>query len=188
MVTRKSGTIQTQSIFVFSDLPLNATCERGKDEAAAAKGEKKHESKGEVMKKNLAGLAITMMLMVVSAAPAVAQYSGPMKVKVPFAFVVENDRLPAGEYSIQRVSNGWLRIQSLDDTRRVATFLATPKLGKAPEDKAHFLFHCYGSEHFLTAIWTPGLNMGWEVLEGKLEVEVARHATAPVETAMVLGR
>jgi hypothetical protein len=138
------------------------------------------------MKKNLAGVAIAMMLVLGTVVPAMAQYSGPMKVTVPFNFVVENDRMSAGDYTIERVANGRLRIQS-NDGRTAATFLAMPKQGKVAPEKAHFIFHRYGSEYFLATIWTPGLETGWEVLQGKPEAELARKGTPPAETAMVMG-
>jgi len=140
------------------------------------------------MKKNLAGVVVAMMLVLGTAVSAMAQYSGPMKVTVPFNFVVENDRMQAGDYTIQRVANGRLRIESNDGGKAV-TFLAIAKEGKTVPEKAHFIFHRYGSDYFLATIWTPGLEVGWEVLQGKLETELARtrKGTSPVETAMVMG-
>jgi hypothetical protein len=139
------------------------------------------------MKKNLAGaVMVAMMLALGAVVPAMAQYSGPMKVTVPFNFVVENDRMQAGEYTIQRVANGRLRIAS-NDGRAAATFLAVAKQGKLAPEKAHFIFHRFGSEYFLATIWTPGQEVGWEVLQGKLETELASKKTSPAETAMVMG-
>ena len=138
------------------------------------------------MKKNLAGMVVTMLLMLGAVVPVMAQYSGPMKVTVPFDFVVENERMHAGDYTIQRVADGRLRLQS-NDGRATASFLALPKQGKVTAEKAHFIFHRYGSEYFLATIWTPGQEVGWEVLQGKLETELARKGTSPVETALVLG-
>ncbi|MGA8539413.1 MAG: hypothetical protein WB566_07925, partial [Terriglobales bacterium] len=106
------------------------------------------------MNKNLAGLAVATMLVLGAAVPALAQYNGPMKVTVPFNFVVENERMQAGDYTIQRVANGQLRIQSDSNGRHSATFLAIPKEGKVTPEKAHFIFHRYGSDYFLSTIWT----------------------------------
>jgi hypothetical protein len=138
------------------------------------------------MKKNLAGMAVMMMLVLGAVVPAMAQYSGPMKVTVPFNFVVENDRMRAGDYTIQRTSNGRLRVQS-NDGRAAAIFLAVPKQGNETAEKAHFIFHRYGGEYFLATIWTPGQEVGWEILQGKLETELAKKQTTPAETAMVTG-
>ncbi len=138
------------------------------------------------MKKNLVGMAVAMLLVLGAVVPVMAQYSGSIKVTVPFNFVVEDNRMPAGDYTIQRVANGSLRIQS-NDGRTTATFLALPKQSKATSDHAHFIFHRYVSEYFQATISTPGLDEGWELLQGKLETELARKATSPVQTAMVVG-
>jgi len=54
-------------------------------------------------------------------------------------------------------------------------------------EKAHFIFHRYGTEYFLATIWTPGLEVGWDVLQGKMEAEIARKGKPLVQTAMVVG-
>ncbi len=138
------------------------------------------------MKKNLAGVAVMMLLVLGAVVPVMAQYSGPIKVTVPFNFVVENARLTAGDYTIQRVANGSLRIQS-NDGHTTATFIAIAKQSKATSAQAHFIFHRYGSDYFLATISTPGLDVGWELLQGKLEMELARKGTSPLQTAMVMG-
>jgi hypothetical protein len=143
------------------------------------------------MKKNLAGTVAAMMLaamtlVLATAVPAFAQHSGPMKVTVPFNFAVENERLQAGEYTIERVANGRLRIHS-SDGRVSTTFIALPTQGKTTSEQAHFIFRRYGSDYFLAKIWTPGQDVGWEVLQGKLETELAKKGTMPVQTATLIG-
>jgi hypothetical protein len=143
------------------------------------------------MKKNLAGsLAATtkvaMTLVLAMALPTWAQHSGRMKVTVPFHFVVENDGMRAGEYTIERIANGRLRIHS-SDGRVSTTFIAMPTQGKMTPEQAHFIFHRYGEEYFLAKIWTPGQNVGWEMLQGKLETELAKKGTVPVRTATLIG-
>jgi hypothetical protein len=143
------------------------------------------------MKKNLAGMVAAtilaaMTLVLATAVPTFAQHSGPMKVTVPFYFAVENERLQAGEYAIERVANGRLRIHS-SDGRISTTFIAFPTQGKTTPEQAHFIFRHYGSDYFLAKIWTPGQDVGWEVLQGKLEMELAKKGTIPVQTAMLTG-
>ena len=135
--------------------------------------------------KNKAGLMV-VVLVLSAVVPALAQYSGRMKVTVPFDFVVENDHMHAGEYTIQQVANGRLRIQS-NDGHEAASFLAIPRQGNMTPEKAHFIFHRYGTEYFLATIWTPGLEVGWDVLQGKMEAEIARKGKPLVQTAMVVG-
>lgn len=182
MVTRKSPTSHLQSIFLFSDPPFNANVSATKADGVAGKGE--------VMKKNLAdavAASIAVMTLVLAMAVSMfAQHSGPMKVTVPFNFVVENERIQAGDYTIERITIGRLRIHS-SDGRVSTTFIAFPTQGKTTWEQAHFIFHRYGSEYFLAKIWTPGQSVGWEALQGKLESELARNKTTPVETATLIG-
>jgi hypothetical protein len=147
---------------------------------------RENKFQGGVMKKNLAAAVVVAMLAMGAVLPTLAQESGPIKVKVPFDFVVENNRLHAGDYTIQRAANGALRIQD-NDGRTTATVLALPTQGKVTMKEAHFIFNRYGNDYFLETIWTPGQNMGWQLLQGKHEMELARNKTSPVETAMVVG-
>ncbi len=145
------------------------------------------------MKRNVMD-AVTVMIVAVAmsmlamTAPMVAQrQSGPMKVTVPFNFVIENDRLKAGHYTIERIANGRLRIRNEDGS--VSTiFLAIPAQESRTPEKAHFIFHHYGSEYFLAKIWVAGQQGGWELLKGKYEMEIAKKQTAAVETAVLVGR
>ena len=138
------------------------------------------------MKKNLAAAVVVAILAMGAVVSLSAQESGPIKVKVPFDFVVENTHLHAGDYTIQRAANGALRIQD-NDGRITATVLALPTEGKVTMKEAHFIFNRYGNDYFLQTIWTPGQNTGWQLLQGKHELELARSKTSPVETAMVVG-
>jgi hypothetical protein len=181
VVTRKSPASHLQSIFLLFDPPFNA------DVSAT-----KSREKGEVMKKNLAGIGASMSIAVMTlvmatAIPMFAQNAGQMKVTVPFNFVVENERMQAGDYTIERIASGRLRIHS-SDGRVSTTFIALAAQGSNTPEKAHFIFHRYGGEYFLAKIWTPGQNAGWEVLQGRLESELAKNKMARVETATLVGR
>jgi len=143
------------------------------------------------MKDNLAGtvaaMSIAVMTLVMATAiPMLAQHAGQMKVTVPFNFVVENERMQAGDYTIERIASGRLRIHSSDGGIST-TFIALPAQGNNTLEKAHFIFRRYGGEYFLTKIWTPGQNVGWEVLQGRLESELAKNKTVRVETATLVG-
>jgi hypothetical protein len=138
------------------------------------------------MKKSLMAVA-GMMVVLAMVVPASAQRSGQIKVRVPFNFVVENDRLKAGDYTIERIADGRLRLRNEDGS--VSTiFLAIPAQESATPEQAHFIFNHYGSEYFLAKIWLPGQQVGWELLKGKAEMEVAKKKSAPVETADLIAR
>lgn len=138
------------------------------------------------MKKNLAGTVVVMVLAMATVIPMFAQHAGQMKVTVPFNFVVENERMKAGDYTIERIASGRLRIHT-SDGRVSTTFIALPAQGITSPEKAHFIFHRYGGEYFLAKVLTPGQNVGWEVLPGKMESELAKNRAVPVETATLVG-
>jgi hypothetical protein len=139
------------------------------------------------MKKTLAGLAVVIALAMGMAVPALAQYSGRINVSVPFSFTVENQRLQSGDYIVEKTAGGRLHIYTKDG-RVSTTVLAIAAEGTTAPEKAHFVFRRYGDQYFLAKIWTPGLNRGWELLQGKMEVELAKRKTVPVETATLIGR
>jgi hypothetical protein len=139
-----------------------------------------------VMNRNMKLVAVAMMVVIGLAVPVFAQHSGPVKVKVPFNFVIENERFKAGDYTIEKVANGRLRIQDASGNVS-ATVLAIPTQGKATVEQGRLVFHRYGSEYFLAKIWTPGLEVGWDLMQGKLETELARRKTPPVQVATLIG-
>jgi len=133
-------------------------------------------------------MAVAGMIVVLAlAVPMFAQHSGPMKVTIPFSFAVENDHLKAGDYTIERIANGRLLLRNEDGSASII-FRAIRAEEKTTPEVAHYVFNHYGNEYFLTRIWLPGQQGGWEVLKGKYEMEIAKKRTAPVETAMVAGR
>src|SRR5713101_1968410 len=70
----------------------------------------------------------------------------------------------------------WLPSGEKDNTslKATTTVLAIPKQAKEAAREAQLVFHRNGNEYFLAEIWTPGQNVGREVLEGRLETEVAK--------------
>jgi len=139
------------------------------------------------MKKTLVGAAVMVALAMGMAVPSFGQYSGRINVSVPFSFTVENERLQPGDYIVEKIANGRLHIYTTDG--RVSTsVLALATEGATAPEKAHFIFRHYGDQYFLAKIWTPGLNRGWELMQGKAELELTKRKTVPVEIATLVGR
>ena len=138
------------------------------------------------MKKNLAVAMAVTALMLASAVSAFAQHPWSMKVTVPFDFTVENQRIPAGDYTVEKIVNGHLRMYT-SDGKFSTSFLVIPKQGKTTAEVGRISFHRYGTEYFLASISMAGQNTGWEVLQGKLESELAKKKTGAVETATLIG-
>ena len=91
---------------------------------------------------------------------------------IPFAFTVANHILPAGHYTVTRMSETTLRISSLHNQGTVVLTHAVE--GKAPESKGKMVFHRYGESYFLSEVWVAAGGIGRKVFPSRLEDELAR--------------
>jgi hypothetical protein len=94
-------------------------------------------------------------------------------VKVPFAFQVQDQTLPPGRYSVQRLaSRGGIWIQNQTAPAAAMQLVASGrKWGKA--DGAKLVFRCYGGRYFLSEIWFSADSAGLVVTPSRLETELA---------------
>jgi hypothetical protein len=111
------------------------------------------------MRKNLllTGLGAGLVAMV-GAIPASAMATQSIKAHIPFAFVVENTSLPAGDYTIEPLGidePSVLVIRSADD-KVVVEFLTNATTPEKPLNSAELVFDRYGKKEFLKQILVPG--------------------------------
>ncbi len=119
------------------------------------------------------------LLLVVSAAQA--QETG-VKADIPFDFVVGNQRLPAGEYTVvnQGPVNQAILIRS--DEGKTAIFALTQSCSSFnPSAKTKLVFHTMAGRYFLYQIWTQGNSSGRQLPKSKAEVELAKNSDATGE-------
>ena len=116
----------------------------------------------------LAGLAVGV---------SVAQSTEPLSFRTPFAYVVGDTVLPAGEYTVQVVSvTGLLSFRSADST--VNSFVnSVPVQKRGTEDRFRLVFHRYGGHYYMSEIWTPGYSTGRTMLQSPSEMELAKNTT-----------
>ena len=124
------------------------------------------------MQNKIANAFIRVAVLATLGMPLFAQNQILVKVHVPFNFVVENQRLSPGDYSIGRLQNGRLLFRN-DDGTVTATVLSFPLPLKSNATESQVMFHRYGTEYFLSEIRVRGQNSGREVLRGKEETEIA---------------
>jgi hypothetical protein len=122
--------------------------------------------------KRMLKFAVLGLAVVAAAQGAAAQAKRWLVLKAPFAFTVERQQLPAGEYRVQ-LQDGWLRVQSTDGKTSV-NVLTMPVSGKTPEGHGEVVFHQYGERYFLAQVWTPSHETGRETIESRDEVELAK--------------
>ena len=107
-------------------------------------------------------------------APAVAQQS-QYNIDIPFPFHVGVQALPAGEYSIEIVATGAVKIQGVNQTATIGAFRRNrPQVG--PQD-AELDFHRYGQRYFLSQVWFFGQDQGYELSVTKGELEYAKQVS-----------
>ena len=101
----------------------------------------------------------------------------------PFAFQVENTKLPAGEYTILEQS-GWVQIQTKSG-KNAAHVLTMPVASKEQKtvEESQVVFHNYAGQMFLAEIWASGQEKGRELLESKEEQQLAKREKMAKVTA-----
>jgi hypothetical protein len=125
------------------------------------------------MKKHDAAVLAVGAALVALAMPLFAQHAEFMKINVPFNFIVENQRMPAGQYTVQPKQNGALLIRSVDG-KFVSTVLSLPAALATTATESQVVFYRYGDYYFLAQLWMQGQNTGREVLKGRAESELSR--------------
>jgi len=127
------------------------------------------------MKNILRNVVLAGLVMVGSGAGLRAQQAERVvKFETPFAFEVENNKLPAGEYTVL-VQAGWLQIQGKDG-QGAAHALTMPVVSRRQKTVAnsHVVFHNYQGRYFLAEIWASGQEKGRELLETREEQQLAK--------------
>lgn len=122
--------------------------------------------------KSILKFAVLGLAVAAAAQGAAAQAKRWLVLKAPFAFTVEGQQLPAGEYRVQ-LQEGWLRVQGTDGKTSV-NVLTMPVSGKTPEGHGEVVFHQYGDRYFLAQVWTPSHETGRETIESRDEMELAK--------------
>jgi hypothetical protein len=107
------------------------------------------------------------------------------KSNIPFAFNVENQFLPAGQYLIYTVTpERSMRIVSADG-KHAAVINTLPNRAGTPSEKSSLMFHRYGGEYFLTQVWIANENVVRTPLTSKKEVELARSGSSYERTTIL---
>lgn len=142
------------------------------------------------MKKQMFVVLVMIGALLALAGSAHAQAIAVVEAKIPFDFVVENHKLPAGEYRIEPVFKG--RLDRLMIRRRdggaVTTVLTMPSQAKELQTETRLIFRRYGNEYFLSQIWTSGQKLGRELFVGRSEEEAAKQNGAEKKVVVVAAK
>jgi hypothetical protein len=110
------------------------------------------------MHKRLLLTALGMGLVAVAGAvPASAMATQEIKAHIPFNFVVENTRLPAGDYTIQPlgIEEPSVLVISSEDGKVAIDFLTNEARPGKTLQPAELVFDRYGDKEFLHAVLVP---------------------------------
>ena len=127
------------------------------------------------MKRQAFMILTTLSLLVMLAATSVyAQISGVLVVaKIPFEFSVGNNVLPAGEYTVSKMTRDSLVIRSVDFGTSDIFLTISTQAGTTPNQSA-LVFNRYGDQYFLSKVWTTGNDTGRELWKPRAEEELIR--------------
>ncbi len=126
------------------------------------------------MKKQIMRALLGFALLTATAAAAYAQAGRHVRVHIPFDFVVSGKQMPAGDYSVRRLSQGsetTLLIQS-EDGRSAATVF-TQASSREPK-RAELGFRQRGESYFLASVSIPGTAGVREIPRSKSEEKKVR--------------
>lgn len=108
-----------------------------------------------------------MTLAMVSAVASANGQTQNLKADIPFEFVVGDQSLPAGSYTVRAIADASdaLRIRGVE-AKASAVRLTTAVQGKA--SNAKLVFHRYGQRYFLAEVWST-TNDGRELMASRQE-------------------
>jgi hypothetical protein len=123
---------------------------------------------------------------------AEAQMVGSTKIvgQVPFPFMVGNKHLPAGQYTVEPVTEGGPMLAIRGVGLKVSLFtLAMPTLAKNASGSYALVFHKYGDRAFLTSIKLAGDRTTYQIPESRAEAELrAQNVTATEEILLASAK
>jgi hypothetical protein len=117
----------------------------------------------------LAAVALVLMTLV----PAYAQKMSAT-VNIPFAFTVDDVRMPAGEYLITSPSEKVITIKRVGGPE-VETTMINGNEGHKGDHTPRLIFHRYGTEYFLATAFLPAQDHSHEFVVSAAEIQVARN-------------
>ena len=132
------------------------------------------------MKKEIAkGLTMVMLVVAIAFATAVVSANGQsaknVVATIPFEFVVGDQTLSSGEYSVKSLTapDNVLTIQNAEGKSKVLrlTFDIEPRKDRS---SPRLVFHRYGQRYFLAEVWTGAGNIGRQLVKSRQERAIER--------------
>jgi hypothetical protein len=118
---------------------------------------------------------------------ASAQVVDTIDVTIPFDFTIQETSLPAGSYSIKRVSSTHQRTMIVRNAKgkNVLIFLANTTHSTGTSDGTSLVFNVVGNRYFLSQIFEGGNNTGVAVVKSDTEKQLEQELSG-IETRVVI--
>ena len=104
--------------------------------------------------------------------------TGELKASIPFPFVVADQTLPAGKYTITPLGETFFRIYGAGNVGVLVHTHSTERTEPASATK--MVFRRYQDTQLLSEIWIAGNRIGRQVFVPAAEKEIDSHKTAEV--------
>lgn len=122
------------------------------------------------------------------AAGTLAQDNMAVRASVPFDFMVGDQRVPAGDYTITRGPFPTaLRIFSKDGETAFTVLYHNAGVNKTSYGNA-LVFHTYNDQHFLKEVWTANGTAGAQLPKSKGEKELIARQLNKQTVAVVVAQ
>jgi len=137
------------------------------------------------MKRNVYGAA-TILALVFTLGPVMAQAQSRLDAKVPFNFTLGQKAMPAGEYEISSATPQVYEIRNLD-TKEARFVMKSQNVQAYKDQNPKLVFHKYGDQYFLSQIWYGSGKVGAEfgISQREKEIRMADSFSAGPETVIV---
>jgi hypothetical protein len=144
------------------------------------------ENKGDTKMKTLKTMLLTVSAVAVLGSTLLSAQT-KATASIPFEFWAQNTTLPAGEYTLERLSpssqSDVLLIRNVE-TRKAITMLAPGNVSEYKGDKSVVLFHRIGDRYFLAEVKTEAVR--GHVSPSKWERELASEGNGQPMAAVII--
>ncbi len=132
--------------------------------------------------RTVAFAGIVAVIILLATGVASAQSTDPIRFRTPFEFVIGDQWVPAGEYTVSVVSPaGTLSFRSTDGA--VSLLIGSvPVQATQTAERFKFIFNRYGDHYYMSQIWTPGYRTGRTLVPRTTELELAKNQKPQVVT------
>jgi len=136
------------------------------------------------MRKTVLGLFAVFLIAMVAASVNAQSMIYPLKVNVPFDFIVGDAHLPQGQYTVSTLNTtyGAVELRGQEDSSIVLTSPTDKRVGGNGDQ---LVFHRVNGEYFLASIWTADNPEGCAIAISRHERELIAQGARPESEVLV---